>query len=451
MSISLPDGWSLWWPVERGSREQWLARRAGERGWFEATLLRRHEAYDDLRWDERVRAVTDRSRAAPHPALPRVRARYALDEFSAVIVERVAGIDLDVLLQRARAAAAPLPCAEAARIVACAASAVAALGRDARYVHGALDAASLRVRPDGSAALLDPWPVALSGRANVTGRAAYAPRFASMPPEAIKGLALDARSDVYSLGLMLYEAVTGARPFDAPSDVERMRRIVDSAPLAPPRDFAPSLPPALDAVIQRAVSKRPDERYASVAALDEALAPWAAAAPLPGGPARAFDRYATRVERTVARLGGDLSSRDEAARRALWRELRNDLREALTRDRCEVAEVIAITELRDAAADDLRALRGAVSSSVGPSRLLHRLATDDLAEPAPPRRVRLGAVEVETCPRAWASLSPLPRADQRYCAACDERVTRVEGVEGLALAAGRSCVSLRGLEGEPPR
>jgi Protein tyrosine and serine/threonine kinase len=442
--ISLPDGWSLWWPLERGSLERWLVRREGERGCFEATLLPRNDAWDELRWDEELNLLADRCLRAQHPALPRVRARYTLDAYRVVLVERLVGLDLDALYGRLRGARATLHHAEAARMVASVADAVATLWRDVGYAHGALDTAAMRLTIDGRAALLDPWRLIASGHANVTGRTAYAPRFECMSPEVIAGQARDSRADVYSLGMMLYEAVTGARAYTANGGYEILRRILDPAPIAPPRTLAPSLPPAFDALIQRAVAKRRDDRHASIAEFADALAPWAEAfeATSRDLPKRLFDRYATRVERTLARTDGDLSSRDGAARRSLWRELRDDLRAAILREPT-AAEVIALTALRDEADDDLRALRASLPAGAHVPPLLTRLLTGEFAVPAPPRRVRLGAVEVETCPRTWASLRPQrDRDDVRHCDACDEPVRRVD-LATLTLSAGRSCMSVR--------
>lgn len=444
MPISLPDGWSLWWPLERGTLERWLLRREGERRCFEATLLHRNDAWDERRWEEQVNLLADRSLRAQHPALPRVRARYTLDDYHAVLCERVVGLDLDVLYDRMRSARAPLHPAEAARMVASVADALAALWRDVGYAHGALDTAAMRLTIDGRAALLDPWRPTTSGHANVTGRAAYAPRFEYMAPEVVAGLPHDSRADVYALGMMLYEAVTGARAHVADTSIEVLRRILDPAPITPPRALAPSLPSELDALIRRAVAKRPGDRHASIAEFSAALAPWAEAfeATSRDTPKRLFDRFATRVERTVARLDGDLLSRDGAARQGLWRELRDDLRAAIL-STPGAAEVILLTALRDEADDDLRALRATLPPDARVPPLLTLLRTGELAAPAPPRRVRLGAVEVETCPRTWASLRPQhDRDDVRHCEACDEPVRRVD-VATLALSAGRSCMSVR--------
>ena len=81
-----------------------------------------------------------------------------------------------------------------------------------------------------------------------------------MPPEQIDGHA-DARSDLYSLGMILYEFVVGVRPFEG-GMTELINKIVHELP-PPPRKFRPDLEPALEAIILKALSKKPADRYQS--------------------------------------------------------------------------------------------------------------------------------------------------------------------------------------------
>jgi serine/threonine-protein kinase len=81
-------------------------------------------------------------------------------------------------------------------------------------------------------------------------------------PEQIEGRPTDARSDVYALGCVLYESLTGTVPFAKESEVATMyAHLNEDAP--PPRESVPDLPPAIDDVIERALAKNPDDRYPS--------------------------------------------------------------------------------------------------------------------------------------------------------------------------------------------
>jgi len=81
---------------------------------------------------------------------------------------------------------------------------------------------------------------------------------------------LDHRADLYSLGALLYRTLTGRRPFDGSSQMVLLAHLRDEAP--PPSTVEPTLPPAVDGVVAKAMAKRPEERYASASELAAALA-----------------------------------------------------------------------------------------------------------------------------------------------------------------------------------
>ena len=110
---------------------------------------------------------------------------------------------------------------------------------------------------------------------------------AYMSPEQCQGLPVDGRSDIYSLGIVLYEVVTGYLPFTVSRISEAVEKHVYTQPPSP-RTVAPDLPVAVEAIILRCLAKKPEERFATGAELAQALrrvmqAPTPAPPPAPDG------------------------------------------------------------------------------------------------------------------------------------------------------------------------
>ncbi len=95
-----------------------------------------------------------------------------------------------------------------------------------------------------------------------------------MAPERLEGEArCDPRSDLYSLGVVLYQCIAGRRPYEAPSSFALMRALV-SGKRVPLAEAAPEAPKELAQVIERLLAYDPSERYPSASAVVDALAPW---------------------------------------------------------------------------------------------------------------------------------------------------------------------------------
>lgn len=104
----------------------------------------------------------------------------------------------------------------------------------------------------------------LTGTGKIVGTPAY------MSPEQIRGREIDGRSDIYSLGIVFFEMVTGRKPYNANTPIElSMQHLHDPIPKA--RQFVRDLPHEVDQIISKAIAKNPEERFPNMAAFAQAL------------------------------------------------------------------------------------------------------------------------------------------------------------------------------------
>ena len=108
-------------------------------------------------------------------------------------------------------------------------------------------------------------------------------KLAYMSPEQVRGITLDRRSDLFSLGIVLYEMATHSRPFSGKNDLEMLRSVLDATP-PPIEAIRPEFPPELVRIIHRALSKNRDERYSSAAEMQWDLERFIQAWARPFGP-----------------------------------------------------------------------------------------------------------------------------------------------------------------------
>jgi serine/threonine protein kinase len=152
------------------------------------------------------------------------------------------------------------------------------LAHRAGIVHGDVKPANIFVTDEGHIKLGDfgiaRYATQLSGTGKLVGTPAY------LSPEQIKGETQDHRSDIFSLGIILYQLATGVRPFDGSSVTAVCAQIVAAEP-PPPSRHNPQLPKEFDRIVMRCLSKDPNGRYASGESLAASLYPFARSKPEP--------------------------------------------------------------------------------------------------------------------------------------------------------------------------
>ena len=134
-------------------------------------------------------------------------------------------------------------------------------------VHRDVKPANIMVLPTGQPKLMD-FGIAKIPAAQLTSAGEFFGTPSYMSPEQATGEPLDARSDVFSLGSVLYLLLTGVRAFDAPSVPGILARVAKKDP-SPPSKLTPGLPPVVDDIVARALAKDPGQRYATARMLAE--------------------------------------------------------------------------------------------------------------------------------------------------------------------------------------
>ena len=126
-------------------------------------------------------------------------------------------------------------------------------------VHRDIKPANILITPEGKVKITD-FGIARVDTSNLTheGQLLGTPNY--MAPEQILGREVDHRADIFSLGVVLYEALTRRKPFAGENLTVVSHRVVYE-PFTPPEEFVPEFPPAVRAILQRALEKAPEKRY----------------------------------------------------------------------------------------------------------------------------------------------------------------------------------------------
>jgi eukaryotic-like serine/threonine-protein kinase len=192
-------------------------------------------------------------------------------------MEFVHGADLREILAAAERANTPIAYATATAIVAAAAAGLdhahrrcSPDGKPMRLVHRDVSLSNVMVSHAGTVKVVDFGIAAASVSEHHTNPGVVRGKASYMSPEQALGEEVDLRTDVFALGVVLYELTTGRRCFSGASDFERMLAVVRGEYVAPSAVIA-NYPPALERVIKMALTVDRNKRYASAAALLEAL------------------------------------------------------------------------------------------------------------------------------------------------------------------------------------
>jgi hypothetical protein len=163
---------------------------------------------------------------------------------------------------------APMEWRQAARIVAQLAEALHH-AHTKKIIHRDIKPANIMLLGNGQAKVMD-FGIARLEASTLTTTGEFFGTPAYMSPEQAKGDPVDPRTDLFSLGCVLHQLLTGKKPFDAATLPAILMRVMQETP-APPSRLRPGLPPALDLVVARALAKDRDVRYADGKSMAEDL------------------------------------------------------------------------------------------------------------------------------------------------------------------------------------
>jgi len=262
-----------------GMAELFLAKHVGMEGFEKVVAIKRilsHLAYDE----EFINMFRDEARLVAKLSHPNIVQIYDLGKSNDsyfIAMEYIPGRNLASIAKKARIRQEPLPPPYIARCIALACEALyyahtrADLdGRPMGIVHRDVSPQNIIVAFSGSVKLVDFGIAKAATKIAHTRAGVLKGKYAYMSPEQIKGEEIDARSDLFSVGIVLYELLCGKRPFEKDNSIQTLKAIVQEAHVDP-RVINPQIPDGLADIINKALSKNREVRYGSAQEVQIAL------------------------------------------------------------------------------------------------------------------------------------------------------------------------------------
>jgi serine/threonine-protein kinase len=217
------------------------------------------------RFKREARAVA----ALRHPNIVQVFDFDVQDGLYYMVMELLAGDSLRTRLNDYRARDERMPLGDVARVLLDALEGLA-YAHSEGMIHRDVKPGNILLSKRGRAVLTDFGIAQIVGGTRYTVSGALMGTLSYMSPEQGMEGQCDARSDIYSLGIVLYEMLTGDPPFDAETPLAILMKHVND-PLPPPRKVEPSIPKPFERVVLKALAKHPRQRYQSAGEMAEAL------------------------------------------------------------------------------------------------------------------------------------------------------------------------------------
>jgi Protein kinase domain/PEGA domain len=313
--------------------EVFLARHRGPDGFEKLVVLKTLLGHLSEN-DELLAMFKDEARLSARLLHPNICQTFEFDQADGtwyIAMEYLRGEDVRNLVRECGAQGRRIPAPLACRIAADAAAGLDFAhclrdeeGRPYGIVHRDISPQNVFVTFAGGVKVIDFGVAKAAGAAHRTHTGALKGKFAYMSPEQAAGEPVDARSDVFALGVVLHELLTGRRLFEADSEVETLARVAACAVPTPSRVVS-ELPRSLDPVMLAALEKDPQRRYGSAHEFRLALEKWLVATGVGASSAHLeeflLDVYGDRVQQkrteTTATVPATRSATVLPRRRAL--------------------------------------------------------------------------------------------------------------------------------------
>jgi serine/threonine protein kinase len=320
---SILGRYELLLPIAKGGMAQvWAARLRGTRGFQKLVAIKTilADVMDNTRLEQMFLEEATLASQIHHPNVVQTQELGEQDGTLYLAMEWVDGEPLGNVMKCAEAhGGLPLPIAVNFIAQACKGLQAAHDLRDEAgellgVVHRDVSPQNLLISFSGTAKLVDFGIAKVAARSSgLTQAGEVKGKFAYMAPEQVRGHTVDARTDLFSLGILLYAITTGKHPFRGSHTGETLQKICSSTPAAPPSSFLPDYPLELEEVVLKSLQKQPEDRYANAHELLMALDAAFPAALAPG-----FD---SEVAEYMAKLFGTKASERRAAIRNAQHEV----------------------------------------------------------------------------------------------------------------------------------
>ncbi|HXU63445.1 MAG TPA: serine/threonine-protein kinase, partial [Polyangia bacterium] len=254
--------------TDGGTAEIFLAKQHGAQGFEKTVVLKRifTTFYADPQFRHMLVDEAHVAMSLNHSNIVQVLDLGESEGRYFLALELVDGWSLDRILKRAKAAGVQMPpalalyiTAEVCRALAYAHNKKRADGNPLGIVHRDVSPHNVLMSEQGEVKLTD-FGIAKSNKTEKSLGNLIKGKVAFMSPEQASAAPLDARSDLFSVGTILYAMITRRHPFDAPTDYETLM-LVKSGDFMPPETARPGLSPELYRVIRKAMGKQPADRY----------------------------------------------------------------------------------------------------------------------------------------------------------------------------------------------